>query len=94
MELNWAGPFSSLGPILAIPPTSTRHGPPSLFSPLLGPQTFAPFLCSYCGFHSAGGSVVKILLPGQKAQGMWVPQEDPLKEETATHSSISFWEIP
>ena len=41
-----------------------------------------------------GGSVVKNLPPMQE---MWVQslgQEDPLKEEMATHSSTLAWKIP
>ena len=30
----------------------------------------------------------------QEAQVQFLGQEDPLKEETATHSSILAWEIP
>ena len=41
-----------------------------------------------------GGSVVKNLPPMQE---MWVQslgQEDPLKEEMATHASILAWKLP
>ena len=44
-----------------------------------------------------GGSVVKNLVAKQEMQDMWIlslSQEDPLKEEMATHSSILAWEIP
>ena len=41
--------------------------------------------------------VVRICLPMQEMQETWVLslcQEDPLEEETTTHSSILPWEIP
>ena len=44
-----------------------------------------------------GGSVLRIHLPMQETQGTWVQslgQEDSLKEEVATHSSILAWKIP
>ena len=44
-----------------------------------------------------GGSVVKNPLPVQETQETWVQslgQEDPLEEETTTHSSILAWKIP
>ena len=44
-----------------------------------------------------GGSVVKNPPAMQETQKMWVQslcQEDPLKEEVATHSSILAWKIP
>ena len=47
------------------------------------------------GFPS--GSVVKILLPMQETQEMWVRslgQEDPLEKEMAPHSSILASKIP
>ena len=50
-------------------------------------------LCVLLGFP--GGSVVKICLPTQETQEMWVRslgREDPL-EEMATHSSILAWRI-
>ena len=43
-----------------------------------------------------GGLVVKIHLPMQETQGMWVPslgQEDPLEKEMAIPSSVIAWEI-
>ena len=42
-----------------------------------------------------GGSVVKIHLPMQEIQEMWVQSvgwEDSLEKEMATHSSILAWE--
>ena len=36
----------------------------------------------------------KIFLPVQEMQVQFLGQEDPLKKETATHSSILIWEIP
>ena len=53
-----------------------------------------------CYLLTAGfpdGSVVKNLLAMRETQEMQVPsliQEDPLEEETATHSSILAWRIP
>ena len=38
----------------------------------------------------SGGSVVK----NQETQVQSLAWEDPLEKETATHSSILFWEIP
>ena len=40
---------------------------------------------------------IRIRLLVQETQEMWassLSQEDPLKEETATHSSIVAWKIP
>ena len=44
-----------------------------------------------------GGSVVKNLPAMQEMQETWVRflgQDDPLKKETAIHSSMLAWEIP
>ena len=44
-----------------------------------------------------GGSVVKnlpVMQESQETQVLSLGQEDPLKEELATHSSILAWEIP
>ena len=41
-----------------------------------------------------GGSVVKNLPAKQEMQVQSLGQEDPLKKEIATHSSILAWEIP
>ena len=44
-----------------------------------------------------GGAVLKIHLPMQEMQETWfqsLGQEDSLKEEMATHSSILAWKIP
>ena len=44
-----------------------------------------------------GAQVQRICLPMQKTQETWVwslGQEDPLKEEMATHSSILSWKVP
>ena len=41
--------------------------------------------------------MLRIHLPMQETQGTWVQsldQEDSLKEEVATHSSILAWKIP
>ena len=45
----------------------------------------------------SGGTVVKNPAANARAEGVWVQslgQEDPLEEETATHSSILAWRIP
>ena len=50
--------------------------------------------------HSGASQVAqweRICLPMQETQETWVPslsQEDPLEEETATHSGILAWKIP
>ena len=41
-----------------------------------------------------GGSVVNICLPTQETRVPSLGQEDPLKEEMASHSSILAWRIP
>ena len=41
-----------------------------------------------------GGSAIKNLPAMQKTQVQSLCQEDPLKKEMATHSSILAWEIP
>ena len=44
---------------------------------------------------AAGGTVVKrVCLPIQEMQVRSLGQEDPLKEEMTTHSSILAWNIP
>ena len=46
--------------------------------------------------HDTPGEKKRILLPVQEKQEMWVQylgQEDPLKEEMETHSSITPWKI-
>ena len=54
-------------------------------------------LC-YLYLNKTGASLVvqgkKIYLPMQEMQIWYLSQEDPLKEEMATHSSILAWEIP
>ena len=45
----------------------------------------------YC---NAFGSAVKNLPATQETWVQFLSQEDPLKEEMATHSSILAWEIP
>ena len=41
-----------------------------------------------------GGLAVRIHLAMQETQVHYLGQEDPLKKEVATHSSILAWEIP
>ena len=41
-----------------------------------------------------GGSVLNICLPTQETRVPSLGQEDPLKEEMASHSSILAWRIP
>ena len=41
-----------------------------------------------------GGSVVKNLSAMQETQIQSLAQEDPMKKEMATHSSILAWKIP
>ena len=41
-----------------------------------------------------GGSVVKNLPVKQETKVQFPGQEDPLKKEMATHSSVLAWEIP
>ena len=54
-------------------------------------------LC-YLYLNKTGASLVvqgkKIYRPMQEMQIWYLSQEDPLKEEMATHSSILAWEIP
>ena len=46
------------------------------------------------GLGFPGGSVVKDL-PTKQEKRVWsLGQEDPLKKEMATHSSVPAWEIP
>ena len=49
------------------------------------------FVC-FIGFP--GGSAVKNLPAKQETWVQSLDQEDPLKKEMATHSSILAWEIP
>ena len=41
-----------------------------------------------------GGSVVKNLPANEETQVQSLGQEDPMEQETTTHSSILPWEIP
>ena len=54
------------------------------------------FKCIHRNLGFPGGSVVKIHVPVQKLQEMWVwslGPEDPLKKEMATHSNILAWKV-
>ena len=45
-------------------------------------------------FHSAGGSVARILLPKQEMQVRPLGWEEPLEKEMETHTSVLAWEVP
>ena len=58
-------------------------------------QTLWEFQVQYGSFP--GGAAVKNLSAMQEMQETWIQspsQENPLEEETATHSSILAWESP
>ena len=59
---------------------------------------YKTYVCVYMYIIGSfsGGTVVKNPAANARAEGVWVQslgQEDPLEEETATHSSILAWKI-
>ena len=59
-----------------------------------GPSTKYFLFLLLCPLGFPGGSVIKNLPAKQEMRVQSLGQEDPVKEEMATHSSLLVWKIP